>query len=149
MLSKVVALVAAAAITLGAAGTAVGRAGDPQLIVSPASAAPGEAFTVLGDFCFAGAGGGGVDAAGPATGPPVQVIANFPTPVTTSTIADPTTGTWSVELTVPAGTPPGSYEVFASCDNSGGGGNSVGAAGDVRANFAYPSVPFTVTGTLG
>jgi len=76
----------------------------------------------------------------------VQVIANFPTPVTTSPTADPTTGTWSVDLTVPAGTPPGTYEILASCDNSGGGGNSVGAAGDVRATFAYPSVSLTVTG---
>lgn len=121
------------ALVLGLAGS-VGAGFDPTMTVSPTSGQPGSTFTVSGTQCFFESTGDDVGADG-VLGPEVTVQVAFPTPVNGSTNADLELGTWSIQFTVPAGTPPGTYPVTATCHNT----PETKSAGDVSTqDFNYP-----------
>jgi hypothetical protein len=84
----------------------------PPLTVSPSPAADGQMVTISGTLCTKKVFGGSVG-----TGGPVQVTVGYPSPVSATTTAAGGTGNWSVQVTVPAGTPPGSYAVTATCSD--------------------------------
>jgi hypothetical protein len=84
----------------------------PPLTVAPSPALPGQVVTISGTDCTKEVFGGSQG-----TGGPVSVTVGFPTPVTVPTTAAGTTGSWSVQVTVPAGTPAASYPVTATCSD--------------------------------
>ena len=115
---------AAAVAATALAGPAI--AGAPvltDLTVNPNQGRPGDAFTVSGGGCLppnnnidqaAGRSGGGRFAPRRGDGHTVSVEVAFPAP--TATVTAPNgAGDWSVGFVVPPGTPPGVYEVAASC----------------------------------
>jgi hypothetical protein len=73
-------------------------------------------------------------------------VAFVPTPVTVPTTADPITGDWSVQVTVPADAQPGAVAVNAECHdpflNSEASGAGIGPA---QVSGVYPASSFTVT----
>ncbi len=98
-----------------------------DLTVAPDIGRPGDAFTVSGGGCerlvtddasAAGQSIGGRFAPRGAPGPSqnfsVSVAVAFPAPTATTTTPN-TNGDWSVGFVVPPGTPPGVYEVVATC----------------------------------
>ena len=116
--------------------------GFPPLVVSPMSVQPGQTFTVSGSDCFfpstLSTDAADVAAAnGPApVGPEVVVTVGFTPPLMQTTNADVETGEWSVTFTVPANTPPGTYDVNATCDNI-----FRDLSSDVAAQGGLPSYP--------
>ena len=84
----------------------------PPLTVSPSPATPGTAVTISGMLCTKAVFGGSAS-----TGGSVSVTVGYPSPVTAQTTGSPSSGNWSVQVTVPPGTPPGSYPVNATCND--------------------------------
>jgi hypothetical protein len=84
----------------------------PPLTVTPSPAADGQVVTISGTLCTKEVFGGSQG-----TGGPVQVTVGYPSPVTVSTTGAGGTGSWSVQVTVPPGTPAGSYPVNATCSD--------------------------------
>ncbi len=120
-----------------------------DLTVNPDVGRPGDGFTVSGGGCerivneqAAGRSAGGRFARrgnGPSQNFSVSVAVAFPAPVATTTV--PTSGgDWSANFTVPQGTPPGVYEVAATCLlDSGKGRTGIGPT-----PFPYESGTYTV-----
>lgn len=130
----------ASALVFGLLSSA-GAGGAPTMTVNPSSGEPGSTFTVSGTQCFFEFNGASVHANGE-LGPEVTVHVAFPTPLDATTNADIATGTWSVQFTVPAGTPPGAYDVTATCHNTPINGFGDGDVG--TQDFNYPAAPFNV-----
>jgi hypothetical protein len=148
------ALVATLAVGAIASPAGAGPIAPPlsDLTVSPNTGRPGDAFTVSGSGCerivtglsfgrsvgarFAPRGNG------PSQNFSVQVAVAFPAPVATTTIPSSDDGSWSVDFVVPQGTPPGVYEVAATClFDDGGAKMGIGPT-----PFPYESSTYTVPG---
>ena len=128
-MKRILVLTALAATMAVAVVASPAAAGPPvaltDLTVAPDIGRPGDAFTVSGGGCgfierpteAAGRSVGGRFAPRGITPEPVFSVAvsvAFPAPTATTTT--PTeSGDWSVGFVVPPGTPPGVYEVQATC----------------------------------
>jgi hypothetical protein len=136
-----IATIAVAGVGVVFSGIASGGLALAPIVVVPGQVQAGGSFNVSGSGCTnpaptsAEAGAAAFD---PAT---VTVTVSFaPTPLTV--VVNTAAGSWSVDLTVPADTLPGTYTVSAECDD-GAGPVSVGAA----AITPYPGSSVTVVPT--
>jgi len=107
---------------LAMSATVAGGGGGQTLTVNPTSGMPGDSFTVSGADCTPVLEMGVQGFAPAGNGPPifmstVNVTVQFPTPVSMTVTPDQESGEWSASFTVPAGTPPGTYDVTAECIN--------------------------------
>jgi hypothetical protein len=145
----------AATLALGAVASPAGAGLTlTDLTVAPDIGRPGDAFTVSGGGC--GQPPNNVQAAGHSSGGrfaprlgriefSVSVAVAFPTPTATTTTPD-STGAWSVNFVVPQGTPPGVYEVSATCLQSITKDVSFGRARGGPPAIPYESSTYTVIG---
>lgn len=112
----------------------------PALTVTPNPALPGEQVTVGGTECKPLPNG----VNGTFTAQVTVTVGFTPPLVMSPTTIDPATGSWSVQFVVPAGTPPGSYSVSASCSPQTAISGFRAFALQANGLFSYPTATITV-----
>ena len=141
-------------VALGAAGCGGATAGDPaaratahrtgpsasatsaartgaELRLSSTSLAVGQSVTVSGSHCPAPSGGVVALVQDPASGPQATYSSGFG-PLTRATVTSAANGSWTTQVTIPAGLI-GPMSMGAICEDTYG-----------RTQFSYPKVPVTV-----
>lgn len=117
----------------------------PSLTVTPNPALAGQQVTVSGTECMPLAQNEALNGGQPVSSAQVSVTIGFPTPLVLSpTSIDPSTGAWSLQFTVPEGTPFGTYDVSASCNPQTTMSYFRTPALQANGQFAYPTTTLTI-----
>lgn len=112
----------------------------PAITVGPTASVPGGTVTISGTECNLDAVVPTVDVNPAAVGGIVTGTVAFTPPVAFGPITAAANGSWSTQIVVPAGTPPGSYAVNATCAQPAGSAEVSAQA----VNFAYETKYITI-----